>query len=491
MSKDTTNDEEGSTKTMTLEERRSFLSMACEHDRVDIIQSILTKGETNVSVCATPDKKDGSVPPPKEDNLLELLLNTAPFESARIRSPIVNTELVNGDVEPVKKQTTEEPKKVSETVITEEDDEYSLASDEEYEYYEEEVSITSSEEAAEFHNETNDQSEHEPNAAEEHEPQQIDEDQKDEPLEPFIPPLHVAIANGSVGATNCLLRLGADPSVPCYFPPGYDQTSVTGGGGPLMKYYGFHQKGGGGAYDLIAYVTLSQKVKEQLQNAFHTEALRAIHGDESDRLRRLLAGGLPKDVSFGGMTLKEWAIEMKAEGCKALVGVEPKDDVKAVVVVDTNVAVAVPGWDKKLSSGVPSKATASSNGDAGPKVESAASNSNSSQSSAAITAAVETPLPADPITSSTSTIPSTPQKNPLTTKHILFSPSPPLQSLRRDIEEAENVCTVLTESLDNLTHEVSICHQLLIGGESHGSSALVSLVRSLKAGKAQRLVELD
>ena len=122
---------------MTLNEHQSFLSMACKHDCVDIIQSILTKGKTNASVCATPDQKNGGKVEARstKENFLELLLNTAPFENdVQAASPTDTTELMNGDesVEPVK-QTSK-----THVVIKEEDD-YLLVSDEEYEYYEEEV----------------------------------------------------------------------------------------------------------------------------------------------------------------------------------------------------------------------------------------------------------------------------------------------------------------------------------------------------------------
>ncbi|KAL7547320.1 LOW QUALITY PROTEIN: hypothetical protein ACHAWF_010639 [Thalassiosira exigua] len=50
--------------------------------------------------------------------------------------------------------------------------------------------------------------------------------------EPFVPPpLHVAVAHGSVGAASCLLRIGADPSLRPIAPPAYLGKSASGRGG--------------------------------------------------------------------------------------------------------------------------------------------------------------------------------------------------------------------------------------------------------------------
>lgn len=57
------------------------------------------------------------------------------------------------------------------------------------------------------------------------------------------------------------------------------------------------------------------------------------------------------------------------------------------------------------------------------------------------------------------------------------------------IDELESLSKALSTCLDNLAEEVSVCHGLLLMGG--GASALASHVRSLKALKESKEVELD
>ncbi|KAL3805418.1 hypothetical protein ACHAWO_006222, partial [Cyclotella atomus] len=186
----------------------------------------------------------------------------------------------------------------------------------------------------------------------------IDDDDDHVNLELFVPPpLHAAVAHGSVDAVACLLRMGADPSLRP-FPFEYSSSGVAkdGGDGNCKKYYGRtawelafgtsllpvdtdndengSSSGSGSGSNRgwfgftkqqdtklqrqLSGLNIPQAKLDGIHHAFTTEALRAIGSDEVERLRQLLEAGMGRDVEVAGKTLRKWAGEMDAVACFAL-----------------------------------------------------------------------------------------------------------------------------------------------------------------------------
>jgi len=205
------------------------------------------------------------------------------------------------------------------------------------------------------------------------------------------PPLHAAVAHGSVNAASCLLRMGADPSIRPVVPPAYlyrsrqyssPRRSKSGSMEGDRNYKKYH---GMSAWELAfgSWVRIddgddttdnqeeestavekkvvekrgwfgfgsSKKESEEIskldekdatidspvsntpryrrrqplnipptkldgiRHAFTAEALRAIGSDEVDRLQQLLDAGLDSTMEIAGKTLVGWAAEMDAKKC--------------------------------------------------------------------------------------------------------------------------------------------------------------------------------
>ena len=183
----------------------------------------------------------------------------------------------------------------------------------------------------------------------------------------FIPPpLHAAVAQGSVDAASCLLRMGADPSLRPLLPNNHTLQQSNGSNedrnykkyhgrsawelafGALVKIEDGHESdedeeveksskgwfGFGGnkevvektdhvsnnhvSYKQISGLNIPAAKIDGIHHAFTAEALRAIGSDEVDRLSELLDGGMTPDIEVAGKTLKKWSGEMDAAGCLAL-----------------------------------------------------------------------------------------------------------------------------------------------------------------------------
>ena len=75
-------------------------------------------------------------------------------------------------------------------------------------------------------------------------------------------------------------------------------------------------------------LNIAPKKLEGIRHAFTAEALRAIGADEVDRLQQLLDSGMDSKMEVAGKSLEQWAIEMEAEGCCELLHVD-KEEIKA------------------------------------------------------------------------------------------------------------------------------------------------------------------
>jgi hypothetical protein len=69
---------------------------------------------------------------------------------------------------------------------------------------------------------------------------------------------------------------------------------------------------------VVEPVDIPPSKREGIRHAFTAESLRCIGADEVDRLRMLLASGMPAEIDIGGKDLYEWAKEMDAIQCQAL-----------------------------------------------------------------------------------------------------------------------------------------------------------------------------
>ena len=221
------------------------------------------------------------------------------------------------------------------------------------------------------------------------------------------PPLHAAIAHGSMNAASCLLRMGADPSIRPVVPAPYlsgsynvsNTPSRSGSSGSVnmeedrnyKKYHnmtawelafggitvliedddndkneaegveeeedeppkrGWFGFGSGSTAAMkeddedepvvtnvvIDGVTKKRRVKRKvplnipaakldgIKHAFTAEALRVIGSDEIDRLGQLVNAGMDGSMDVAGKTLIEWAVELDAKKCCELLKAEMKED---------------------------------------------------------------------------------------------------------------------------------------------------------------------
>jgi len=424
---ESTDEDEEEEEGPTLEEQRSLLSLAAEHDRVDVIKELLSISQN-------------------ED---------------------VNTSLLCG--------------------------------------------FTSADEHAELSNNNNNN--YEQNNASE------------SPNVIFVPPpLHAAVAHGSVNAASCLLRMGADPSIRPIVPTPYlsrnyqpsSPTNTRGKRRPSSmeedrNYKKYHEMsawelafgsivvledddvdgitngemeveeeeeeeevvekrgwfGFGGGHkkeeeDQEEDVTIQQQQDangkhrivrrrqplniapnklEGIRHAFTAEALRAIGADEVDRLKQLLDSGMDSDMEVAGKSLVSWAIEMEADGCCELLRVED-------IIANDKVS---PPVDSDKSS---------------------------------------------PVTKSSNDVD---QTQPSTKPPAANVDQPPIPSIHDErlaglspkdiltlIQENENLIPALTTCRDDLAEETSACQNILRDVQASGgrgglsSQSLLDLVHSLK-----------
>lgn len=197
------------------------------------------------------------------------------------------------------------------------------------------------------------------------------------------PPLHAAVAHGSVDAASCLLRMGADPSLRPLLPGKLAQSNISSSVdqdrnykkyhgrsawelafGALVKieeghdvddevetkssgkgWFGFGSKEDdkidvskdGVRYKQISGLNIPEAKLDGIHHAFTAEALRAIGSDEVYRLSHLLDAGMNVDIEVAGKTLKKWAGEMDAAGCLALLmrvkhGEDDSEEEKELIV---------------------------------------------------------------------------------------------------------------------------------------------------------------
>jgi ankyrin repeat protein len=263
------------------------------------------------------------------------------------------------------------------------------------------------------------------------------EGDRDKLLHAGIPPLHTAVSFGSTNATQCLLRMGADPSI----RPNIAELKAQG----LAKSANVNRYDGVSAWELafgreagttidstltaaeakrkygpVKPVNMAPSKREGIRHAFTAEALRCIGADEANRLEQLLQSGMPADHDIGGKNLYDWAMEMGATGCQKVL--RPLED---------------SSQSSEMNGG----------GDAEGKHRSAVLD--------------RTTTPGEESVSQ------------------LFNRLVELDSLAR----------ALSSCLDNLAEEVSVCHGLLLMGG--GASALAAHVRSLKDLQARQSEELE
>jgi hypothetical protein len=275
-----------------------------------------------------------------------------------------------------------------------------------------------------------------------------------------VPPLHIAVSYGSVNAVNCLLRMGADPSlrpdvaaiqaaqkdsdVPLEIPHMHrfdgmtawelafaESAAPASGAWSLFGSSSFNSldnnsqrsSSTSGRHRQTA-VDMAPSKREGIRHAFTAEALRCIGSDEVHRLQQLLAAGMPSDTEIGGKTLSDWCVDMGAVHCQA--------ELNKSSSTNETTTTATQGDDTNDNPQVPKKSAVLDRG-----------------------GGVESSLPA----------------------------------LTNRLVELESLSRALSTCLDNLAEEVSVCAGLLLVGS--GAQALASHVRSLKAKKERKYDELE
>ena len=289
---------------------------------------------------------------------------------------------------------------------------------------------------------------------------------------PFVPPLHIAISSGSVHASTCLLRLGADPSIrPQIIPkshrvlknkshPSHDEKKHKEIDhdeekkishedmendeefSSLRKYHNLS------AYELMHHSNLSKVKKQGIEHAFFAEALRAIGSEDVKRLECLLKSGMKagneddmsnEDRGVREKTLLDWAIDM-AEDC-------PNN--KSIILLKN--------WGKL-------------------GYHDANREDNEHE-------------PGDIIKNDVDIVNNINEDN----IKVESAKSVEINNLRRKIEESDSLAASLQPILEDIMQETSICQTLLLGPSpgSNGVSPLVTHVKTMKALRAQKEVELE
>jgi hypothetical protein len=327
-----------------------------------------------------------------------------------------------------------------------------------------------------------------------------------------IPPLHIAVSYGSVNATNCLLRMGADPSirpnvaaiqkeqkriespVDIHNIRKFDNVSawelVFGcGQGGQQKKSGWSLFGSSSSSksslapeeeedtDVLSEsvvgnnstqqqpqqiqirkpprsvepVNMAPSKREGIRHAFTAEALRCIGSDEVDRLRQLLESGMPMSIDIGGKNLYDWSVEMSASQCEQLL--RPSQAERSD---DNN------NGDNNGNSEIAAAADGTSNNKDSDNNDNG-NNNNTASSTTATGGSKKTAVLDRPDHESA--------------MHLV-----------NRLDELESLSRALSVCLDNLAEEVSVSHGLLLMGG--GASALASHVRSLKALKERKYEEL-
>lgn len=285
-----------------------------------------------------------------------------------------------------------------------------------------------------------------------------------------IPPLHIAISFGSQGATQSLLRMGADPSI----RPDTEEVAKQQAKQPeeervpIPKMHRFHdvsawELGFGNGQEppkksswlfsgnndtsedqeirVVTPVTMAPSKREGIRHAFTAESLRCIGGDEVDRLKQLLNSGMPPSIDIGGKDLYGWAVEMGALKCEELL--RPVEASKFGETTETTA-----GDDA---------ATATADSLSAPPKEGGA--------------AAVGPAPSRVLD----------RRQPGEISSVF--------QLKNRLDELESLAGALSTCLDNLAEEVSVCHGLLLMGG--GASALASHVKSLRELRQQKEIELE
>jgi hypothetical protein len=318
-----------------------------------------------------------------------------------------------------------------------------------------------------------------------------DEDgDKERLLNSGIPPLHLAIAFGSVNATVALLRMGADPSIrpniekimeeqkeqpedskveipniqrfdgvsawELTFGNKAFENAMTHNQSKSWTLFGtssssLKDSSRNGQLDvstrserMIKPVDMTPSKREGVRHAFTAEALRSVGGDEIHRLRQLLDSGMPATIDIGGKDLYRWAVEMGALQCEEFL--RPME------------AAKYKNEDGKESSTEGNKSSIESQPGVSTEKGTAADNEGS-----------------------------------LGRQHGSFVVHRPagetVPQLNNRLDELDSLAAALSTCLDNLAEEVSVCHGLLLLGG--GASALASHVKSLKALKSEKQIQLE
>ena len=260
-----------------------------------------------------------------------------------------------------------------------------------------------------------------------------EEDIKHQLLHGGIPPLHIAIWNGSTNTATCLLRMGADPSI----RPNVQQIMANQDPkqAPIINVP--KQIDGLTAWELAFDSKSSKKLsaaKQQgLLNAFSAEALRCMGSDEGERLQQLLDAGMPPDMKLMGddKSLYDWAVELGAPQC---------EEVLRPSVLQQQ-------------------------------------QENHETANAAGQSTAEEKVAASPLSGGKSAVLDRPGSEETA------------EQMTRQLEELESLAKALSTCLDSLAEEVSVSHGLLLMGG--GASALAAHVRSLKSLKEQKMQELS
>lgn len=309
----------------------------------------------------------------------------------------------------------------------------------------------------------------------------------------FIPPLHVAIASGSVNASTYLLRVGADPSIrPQIVIPIIDdneeeytdeeegdeddsdveyyeeeieyEVEYEGEEGEseidneklisLRKYHNLS------AYELLHHCNLAGAKKMGIEHAFFAEALRCIGEDDISRLKCLLESGMKprlevedkgQDSNSSERGLLDWALDICPDG-------------KCVYLLQH---WGLPTLSAEfLETGIIPNVGVQESEEKEEKKEEQLDKEKEIGSTAQ-----------DPPTSGASTGHPTPAE---------------CDTIRRKLEESQSLALSLSSVLEDLMQETSMCQSLISGSSSSNSSgALVSHVKMMKALIAQKQVELE